>query len=270
MTIHPGPAPSPEDEQLVRDLLDKAMGDTRPPLDLTASALARGRRLRARRRARLASGAVAACVLAAIAFPSAFGGDGPRTRTSGDLVAVDPPVPAREDQPGWWDMPATEMVSAVRAALPDGVALTAPGPLEADTEEGGPAAGYIVSELTGPDGPGTLNVMLYPDATEPAPGGGHEPDRLSCDEEHSGRTDCVQLRDDQGAVVGRRLTNRWGGTITYEVVLHREGGTVYGAVANTLDRKWGAWSPLSADVPPLTLDQLEELVRDDAWTSYGS
>ena len=53
----------------------------------------------------------------------------------------------------------------------------------------------------------------------------------------------------------------------HEVVLRRDGGTVYAASANTLDDKWGADSPLSAESPPLTLDDLENLVRNDVWVS---
>jgi hypothetical protein len=91
---------------------------------------------------------------------------------------------------------------------------------------------------------------------------------ISCAAELSGQTQCVQIRDAQGTVIGRRLTNQWGGTIVREVVLRRDGGTVYAASANTLDEKWGADSPSSAERPPLTLDDLENLVRNDAWVSY--
>ena len=91
---------------------------------------------------------------------------------------------------------------------------------------------------------------------------------ISCDAEFSGRTECAQIRDDDGTVVGRRLTNRSGGTVVREVVLRRAGGTVQVASANTLDDKWDADSPLSAESPPLTLDDLENLVRNDVWVSY--
>jgi hypothetical protein len=98
---------------------------------------------------------------------------------------------------------------------------------------------------------------------------GLEEDRLSCDVERAGRTRCEQILDGAGTVVGRRLTSRWGDVVTHEVVLERDGGTVYAASANTDDEKWGVGSPVSAARPPLTLDQLEDLVRNDVWVSYS-
>ncbi|MDR7255283.1 hypothetical protein J2X46_004285 [Nocardioides sp. BE266] len=301
--------PTPEsDEQYVRGVIDSAMSGTRPPLDLSSAALARGRRLRTRRRVVLASTAVAATVLAAVAAQQVLPGNGDAARDGSDLVATPGPAPLPEAPRGWWDMPATEMVTTVEAILPDGITVTDPGPLEADTPEGGPAHGWISSQLSGATGPGSLNVILSPYVDEPitvteegtsvAPTSGTDrgceapelssatscvevpegdevvvapsgPDSdISCEAEFSGRTTCAQIRDEQGTVVGRRRTNRWGGTVMTEVVLRRDGGTVYAASANTLDDKWGADSPLSATQPPLTLDQLEDLVRNDAWVSY--
>jgi hypothetical protein len=309
MTIHRPDAPTPEsDEHYVREVIDSAMSGSRPSHDLTAGALAHGRRLRTRRRVAVACSAVAATVLAAVAAPLVLAGAGPSARDGSDMVATQPPAPTPRAPEGWWDMPALDMVNAVGAIVPDSVAVTDLGPLEADTPEGGPATGWINPTLMAPGGPGRLNVMLYPDpahsvtlsegdGTVIAPTSGSdpgceapelstatscvevpageeveveaiEPDRLSCDEEHQGRTRCTQILDDAGDVVGRRLTSRWGGTVMYEVVLRRDGGTIYAASANTLDDKWGADSPLSADRPPLTLDQLEDLVRNDVWVSY--
>jgi len=219
---------------------------------------------------------VAATVLAAVATPL-LARDADPAPDGTDLVATQGPAPVPEAPRGWWDMPATEMVGTVEAILPDGVTVTAPGPLEADTPEGGPAHGWINVHLTGSAGPGRLNVSLYPEVAEGAEGDegdelvvtASEPSSdIGCGAEHSGRTTCVQIHDDRGTVIGRRLTNRWGGTLMTEVVLRRDGGTVYAASANTLDDKWGADSPVSAQRPPLTLDQLEDLVRNDAWVSY--
>lgn len=275
MTIHrDDAAPTPEsDEQYVREVIDSAMSGSRPSLDLTAGALGRGRRLRTRRRLAVASTVAAAGVLAAVAAPwlATSTGSDPVGR-SDTFVATQPPAPLPPQQEGWWDMPAIDMVNAVGAIVPDGVAVTDPGPLEADSPEGGPASSWINATLMAPGGPGRLNVMLYPDPTHTITLSGDDGTVLaldiSCDTEHAGRTQCVQLRDAQGSVVGRRLTNRWGGTVMNEVVLQRAGGTVYAASVNTLDDKWGADSPLSADRPPLTLDQLEDLVRNDVWVSY--
>jgi len=66
-----------------------------------------------------------------------------------------------------------------------------------------------------------------------------------------------------------RLTERWTDSVVInEVVLRRDGGTVYAASANSLDDTWGPDSAVSAPRPPLTLDQLEALVRNDTWVSY--
>ena len=270
MTIHTHAAPSPEsDEQYVREVIDSAMSGSRSHLDLAAGALARGRRLRTRRRVAMASVAVAAGVLVAATAPSVLGG-GHSSSTGGNLVATQPPAPdpvLPYVPSDWWDMPSTDMVDAVRAILPDGVTVTDPGSLEADTPEGGPGSGWINPHLSGRSGPGSLNVILSPGPASDMGQIGMDID-ISCDEEFSGRTECAQIRDDDGTAVGRRLTNHWGGTVLHEVVLRRDGGTVYAASANTLDDKWGAGSPLSAESPPLTLDDLENLARNDVWVSY--
>lgn len=289
MMIHRTDAlPTPEsDEQYVRDVIDSAMSGTRPPHDLPSAALARGRRLRTRRRLTIASGAVTAGVLAAVAGPwllSGTAGDG--QFAGSDSVATEPPpslstaVPGQVP-PGYWQMPATEMVSTVEAILPDGITVTDPGPLEADTEEGGPASGYIVPVVTGPGGVGQVNVMLYPapsveqitPSSDPGSAqaevqpGGADGD-ISCPGNLAARAQCDELTAPDGTLVGRRSSTTFGEVTTFEVVLRREGGTVYAAAANTLDRKWGRQSPASAETPPLTLAQLEALVRNDAWTSY--
>jgi hypothetical protein len=51
----------------------------------------------------------------------------------------------------------------------------------------------------------------------------------------------------------------------FEVALLRSDGIVYAAAANTVADKWDGSSPTSSDRPPLSLDQLEELVRNDTW-----
>jgi hypothetical protein len=93
---------------------------------------------------------------------------------------------------------------------------------------------------------------------------------LGCAAEHTGRTECTQLRNEVDEIIGRRLVNHSGPIDTFEVTLLREGGIVYAAAANTLDDKWGRQSPASAELPPLTLDQLEDLVRNDTWVMPAS
>lgn len=259
------------DEQHVRDVIDSAMSGSRPPHDLAAGALARGRRLRTRRRACYAAAGVASIVALAVALPwIAPSDDGPVR--GDDLVATQPPSPdptPADVPPGWWDVPATDMVSAVGAILPDGIVVTDPGPLEADSPEGGPARGWISPHLLAPSGDGSLNVIVSPG---PTPGMG----QIGTDREigcggarSSDRARCEELLDTEGNVIGRRLTERWIGSIVVnEVLLRRDRGTVYAATANTLDDKWSSDSPVSAQRPPLTLDQLEALVRNDTWVSY--
>ncbi|MCF6376950.1 hypothetical protein L2K70_04985 [Nocardioides KLBMP 9356] len=256
------------DEHYVREVIDSAMSGTRPPSDLPSIALARGRRLRTRRRASYAAAGIAAIALAGLAGPwIAAGGD--RPVRDGDLIATQPPAPVHPAPKGWWDMPATDMVAAVEAIAPDGVTVTDPGPLEADTPEGGLAHGSISPMLVTTGGPGRLNVILSPGPAEDMGQIGMDR-RIGCGgESSSDRTRCEELLDAAGNVVGHRLSARWfDGVVINEVVLRRDGGTVYAAGANSLDDKWSEDSPVSAARPPLSLDDLENLVRNDVWVSY--
>jgi hypothetical protein len=54
------------------------------------------------------------------------------------------------------------------------------------------------------------------------------------------------------------------------VILRRDEGAVYAAAFNSVDHKPGPGSAVSADQPPLTLDQLEDLVRNDTWVRPAS
>lgn len=304
----------PQHEAELRDLLERTMTGTTAPAEIGPHALMQGHRLRTRRRIGVAAGAVAASAAAALILPMALGG--------GSTTVIDPagePSSAASDPasdlapverpPGWWDMPATDMVSAVEAIAPDGVIVTAPGLLIADTEEGGPATGWINAFVTGPTGPGRLNVSLYPEPTTDsvtltpdegsedggdqvfaedcdapeladsnvscnelaAPGtqvfppGGTDVD-ISCPGNLAPRAQCSELFAADGTtVIGRRSSTSFGGRTTLEFVLRRNGGTVHAETTNSLDDKPGAGSPVSAERPPLTLDQLEALVRNDTW-----
>jgi hypothetical protein len=272
-------------EAELRDLLERTMSGTTAPTSIGPHALRHGRRLRARRRVGVTAGAVAASAVAVLILPGGLGGGSatvvdPAGEPSSSATAPtsEPSVPS-ERPDGWWNMPSVDMVSTAEAILPDGVTVTSPGPLTADTEEGGPGAGFVNAIVSGPAGPGRLNVMLLPtvasattgpendasgDGTEMADGDG-QASYISCAAEHTGQTQCTQLRNANGAVIGRRLVNRSGGVVMNQVSLRRNGGIVYAAAANTIDDKWGAESPASAAQPPLTLDQLEDLVRNDTW-----
>ena len=288
MTVRSHDAPAPgSDEQYVREVLDAAMSGARPPLDLPSAALSRGRRLRTRRRLAVAGTVAAVGVLAAVAAPLLAPGS-VQTRPGGDgdgLVATQPPAPLPTQAAGWWDMPATDMVTAVEAIAPDGVLVTDPGPLEADTPEGGPASGSINPEVSGPRGPGRVNVVLWPDwgggsqesgaaangaTAEPTPAEPYVgPDGwLDCPGNLIDPQQCTVLHDAEGRTVGRRSVSRSGDLVVLEVTLRRDGGTVYAASVNSLDDKPGAGSAVSAPRPPMTLDELEDLVRNDVWVSY--
>lgn len=100
--------------------------------------------------------------------------------------------------------------------------------------------------------------------------GGYDDD-VACPGNLATRAQCTELFADDGTtLIGRRSSTTLGQVTTLEVVLRRDGGTVYAAAANTLDDKWGRTSPASAEAPPLTLDQLEDLVRNDTWVRPAS
>jgi hypothetical protein len=155
-------------EAELHDLLQRTVNAVPVPVGLAPSALQHGRRQRTRRRVVcMAGGATAASVAAALIVSMARGGGAesvvdPAGRPSSSATSSSPPTPAPAELPdGWWNMPAIDMVAAASAIVPDGVTVTSPGPLTADTPEGGPATGWINSILDGPDGPGRLNVMLF-------------------------------------------------------------------------------------------------------------
>lgn len=266
-------APTPEsDEQLFREIIDSAMSGTRPPLDIPAAALARGRRLRARRRITIASGAVAAGVLVGVAGPWLVSGgteagpvahDGavaPQTPTSAPTPLS--PTPGRAPA-GYWDMPAADMVVALEEILPDGVMVEDPGSLVEDTPEAGPASGYLHSTLASSIGNGDINVMMYP-ALDAA----RLDAQVSCPGNLVSPLSCTEVVDVNGTHIGRRSTTRTGDVTVFAVVLTIGDGVVYAAAANTVDRKWSTASPVTAPRPLLTMDQLVGLARDEAWTSY--
>jgi hypothetical protein len=280
-------------EAELRDLLERAMTGTPTPTGIGSHALRHGRRLRARRRTGIAAGAVAASAVAALILPATLGGDSAtvvdpagKPSNSATVPVQEPPSGERPD--GWWDMPATEMITAVEAILPDGITVTDPGPLAADTPEGGPASGWIAPQLNGATGPGLLNVVLWPDfaavdvestepgeaqATgEPSPSVDYSgPDgRIDCPGNLGKPAQCFEIVDKAGRHVGRRSVTQHKGLLTFEVVLLRSKGAVYAAAFNSVDDKPGPGSVLSAEQPPLTLDQLEDLVRNDTWVMPAS
>ena len=280
------PAPLPgSDEAYVRAVIDAAMAETRPPLDLPSAALTRGRRLRTRRRVTLAAGVVVASLAVGVSAPWLLAGDDGPVRGS-DAVATQPPGPdpVAAAPSGWWDMPSRAMVNRLTEVLPSGVVLVDSGDLEADAPQGGMGRGFINPTVgTSMDGElvtGNVNILMWPARTTPVALEGVGADEatfevgvqagwLTCPGNLGpSTTSCTEIRGPGGERTGRRSITAMGDLRILEVVVVSGDGIVYGATANTDDDKWGAESPVTAPRPPLTMAQLEAIVRDEVWTSY--
>lgn len=112
--------------------------------------------------------------------------------------------------------------------------------------------------------------MLYPPTAFPAPAPGEpalEPslrDRISCPGDLHAPDTCQELRDEGGRLYGRIVENRTGELVYREAALSVDGGLVYVAEANSTAEKWGAGTPVSADLPPLTMAALQA-VAEGGW-----
>ena len=293
----------------LRERIDRALADLHAPAGMTESVLVEGHRLRRRRRVLTGgSGLAAAAIIAALVVPSLGGG----TSGAGPEIATEPPAPSQAapspsadgqtpshapdggspfpDPPaGWWDLPADELLSQLRTALPRSVEVTDFQLAPSDRAPGEPdvSPGWLHATLTGPSGPGGFEIILYspalkvtPDPVSSTDANGDEhtsvyatgPSNRS--ETRCGRrtptTDtCEEILDAEGRPVGRVTSNLQDGTITFHEVslLGPDGGRVYMSAWNATDGKPGPDTLQSASVPPLTLDQLKDLARDPAWTS---
>jgi hypothetical protein len=258
----------------LRERFDRDLADLRPPRGLESAVLTRGRRLRTRRRAGQAGGALVAMAAGAVVTVAVLGGAGD-TPTDPGRFATDPPPVSSPDatrpQPiGWWSMPAKHMLAVLEDALPDGVTVTA-SHLFMETETGlEKATGSLSGILTAETGPGAFQILLYPPQPEAAvpAGQGGEPTfawRMRC---RPHMTTCSPLLDESGTVVGRVSTDtEQGTTYTDAFVLGPDGGALAFYVADSSGEKPGYEDP-SASEPPLTTDQLVALARDADWTSY--
>jgi hypothetical protein len=162
-------------------------------------------------------------------------------------------------------MPAAEMATTFEGLAPAGIGLTdvmltneerAPGEPESDSP------GYLLADLT-LDGQtvGGLNAILYVT--------GQRASRYSCPGNLTSPDECVEIKDADGQVVGRRSISTTGEVVVNEVVLVRpNGGLVYVAASNSADDKPGAGSTIAGPTVPLTLDQLGAIAQDDAWIGY--
>lgn len=279
----------------LRAVMERSVRDLDAPDHCGPVAVVTGRRLRRRRRAMGALSGVAACaaVTAVFAIPALGDGGGAApsgpaasdvgrpTRTPSDAV----PTTENYDLAGWWDMPSAQMVDVLESALPEGVALT-----RADTTTEGPggpspAVGGLSGTLKAGTGPGAFQIILWPPDVDPkdvpdpvtttdAAGNEHTTvfadgaslrSHIKCRPVHD---ECELIRDDEGQVVGRRSTDMDGGTTYHEMVLlGPDGGGLYFYVADSVGEKPGYEQP-SAELPPLSPDQLRALAEDPAWTSY--
>jgi hypothetical protein len=98
---------------------------------------------------------------------------------------------------------------------------------------------------------------------------GQRASRYSCPGNLTSPDECVEIKDADGQVVGRRSISTTGEVVVNEVVLVRpNGGLVYVAASNSADDKPGAGSTIAGPTVPLTLDQLGAIAQDDAWIGY--
>ena len=259
---------STTEEILVRDALQRATDDLASPVQrLTATAARNGRRLRLRRRITVAVGSV--CAAAALAVPVVLA-LGPNPGREGE-VATDPstslpePLPP-SDRPGWWDMPATEMLQRLKDTTPDGRSyadpiLTNEGE-NAPGEPVGVMRGWLAADVVAHGATaGGVNVLLY------APGAQGE--RLTCPGNLTAPDQCNEITDDAGRPVGRTSVTTRGPIKVREVVLRQDdGGVVYVAASNSADDKWGAGSAAASDQVPLTLTELLDIAGYPQWTTY--
>ena len=258
----------------LRERFDRDLADLRPPGGLEAAVVARGRRLRARRRAgRAAVGLVTAAAGTALVI-SLLGGPGgtsncsrasPRTRP----LHRRPTGRRRGGRPAGGNAPR-RMLATLKAALPEGVSV-----VEADLTsdgENGPikAVGSLTGVLDADTGPGRFQILLYPPQPVPAVAtdhGGETPfsERVPC---RRYMTTCEPLLDGDGAPVGRISTDSDQGTTYHEVFLiGPDGGAFYAYVADSSGEKPGYEDP-SASEPPITAAELVALAQDAGWTAY--
>ncbi|GAA5144031.1 hypothetical protein GCM10023340_10850 [Nocardioides marinquilinus] len=277
-------------ERELRDLLTRTLVDADPPRGL-AGAAERGRALRRRRQARTAGLAVTGLAAASVATVVALGGGQPAVRgvdpagTTPPSVAptvaptVDPGRPAagaeptRPDDvpqyqwrqlppewqqalggptPAWADVPAGEIGLRLETLLPAGVDVVRSESLD--------ERGRLGAVLENADGErGSVEVMLQPTPVDPPEPGYVTVTTRDGDEATYAVADAVgEPGDDDGV-------RRYGDVTTVTATAPVDGGWVYVSTANTVDHKWGADSPVTADQPLLTLPELEAIASAQVW-----
>lgn len=287
---------SDDDAGSLRERMNRSLDGLAVPGDLPGAVLSAGRRARRRRRLAATGGTLGVAALAvAVVWPLAGGADDPTPvgspeGTTGwatspdagqdrrpDATASDPgeptpgipqysePAPGEAD--GWWNRPARQMFAALEERLPDGMTIEHAYPDLADE------VGVLVVRTDSPAGQGTIELRLS------APGERSNDMRCSAyswawskAERDLYNAECHELTDPGGEVVGRVISTdarEAGGQLRDHTVELRteDGGMVSGAVANVVDGKWYPNAPASAQLPPLTERQVEDLMRDPIWTS---
>lgn len=272
----------------LRERFEHDLADLRPPPGFESTVLEQGRRLRTRRRLVRTAGGLTTIGIATAAAVVVLGGSHGEARDPGFADDAPPPAPSLDaTQPlpsGWWDMPAKRMLTELRAALPEGVAVTG-ADLTSDGIDGPiKAIGSLSGVLTADTGPGSFQILLYPPeppvppdpvTTTDADGNTHTTvqaggetlaQRIRC---RDYMTSCQTILDDFGAVMGRVSTDTDQGTTYYEVaLLGPDGGGLNLTVMDSSGEKPGYEAP-SASEPPLTPEELVALAQDPAWTEYA-
>ena len=211
------------------------------------------------------------CAAGALAVPVVVVLGGPNDARA-DLVATDPavdlpaPVPIG-DNPGWWDMPATEMLRRLEDITPSGRSYREPAfANEGENAPGEPfgvVRGWLAVDVMA-DGKvaGGINVVLY----RP---GSVSSDRYTCPGNLVEADRCSEVTDDEGEAVGRTSVTTTGPiTVREAVLLQPGGGVVYVAASNSADDKWGPGSTPASDDVPFTSRDLLDIASYRQWTTY--
>lgn len=263
-----------DDATDLRTVMERSLRDLDQPDDLQSTVLARGRRVRRRRRAVAAGSGLAASVavvglaVTTLQSPGQPGSGTDPASPAAPAAAADPVAPMStvppSASPGWWDVPADELAQRLEGVLPEGVTLVSVDPLvETGGDERVLARGTVSGVLRGPSGPGAFQVMLSP----PAAGSGERAVRateLRCAPVH---TQCRQVRTDGTPTARFSTTTDQGTTYREAVVREPDNGRVYLYVADSSGEKPGYEAP-TASAPPLGADQLRALAQDPVWTTW--
>ncbi|GEP39774.1 hypothetical protein NPS01_34370 [Nocardioides psychrotolerans] len=284
-----------DDATDLRAVMERAMRDVTAPVRLDELAVARGRRLRRGRTVLAGAGGLAAAATVVVVVAATTGTGGTR---GGDVASEPTPTsvptsqsPETTERPaGWWDAPTEDLLAILERLLPTGVRVVEHQVVIDDPSPGesGVVPGWLGVTLlsTHTDGPGKLEVVLYPREVEQVPppvtttqadgtvstevnaSSPSYDERVTCPPGKVTVGLCEQVVTSDGTPEGRVETSRIGEITILEVTLRGpDGGLVYLATTDTVDDKWGFTSPASADAPPLTVLELARIAQDPAWTS---